>query len=318
VVALTALAITTSGATAAHAAPSKDELKKQIETASNKLEDISEAYNGSVIAQKKTAADIVKLNASLKPAELALTQATTRMQEIASSSYMTGRVGPAEVLLSSNQSDLLDRMSYLEQLSQSNQADIHNFTETTQTFADRQAALKAQQSKQAIQTKELAAQKTKYKKDLDKLYDMRESLYGSATESGGTYTGKIPKISGDAGVAVTFAFKQIGKPYAFGAAGPNSYDCSGLTMAAWAAAGHSLPHKASSQKTASGVAYITKSQADASGFKLAPGDLVFYRNGGHVGIYVGDGMIIDAPSAGRPVLHRTVNIMTPDGYGRIG
>ncbi|SNS05865.1 Cell wall-associated hydrolase, NlpC family [Actinoplanes regularis] len=310
-VALTALAITTSGATAAHAAPSEAQLKKQIETASNKLEDVSEAYNKTVIAQKKTQADIVKLNASLKPTKEALAQATTRMSKIATSSYMTGRVGPAEVLLSSNQRDLLQRMSYLEQLSQSNQLEIDNYTETTQTFADKQAALKTQQTKQGLQAKELNAQKATYKKDLEKLYDMREDLYGSATESTGSYTGPIPKISGDAGVAVTFAFKQIGKPYGFGDAGPGSYDCSGLTMAAWAAAGHSLPHSAAQQKNKPHVKFFTdKSQ-------LAAGDLVFYRSGGHVAIYVGDGMIIDAPSAGRDVLHRTINIMTPDGYGRV-
>ncbi len=310
-VALTALAITTSGATAAHAAPSEAQLKKQIETASNKLEDVSEAYNKTVIAQKKTQADIVKLNASLKPAKEALAQATTRMSKIATSSYMTGRVGPAEVLLSSNQRDLLQRLSYLEQLSQSNQLEIDNYTETTQTFADKQAALKTQQTKQGLQAKELNAQKATYKKDLDKLYDMREDLYGSATENSGSYTGPIPKISGDAGVAVTFAFKQIGKPYEFGADGPGSYDCSGLTSAAWAAAGHSLPHSAAQQRNKPYVRFFTdKSQ-------LAPGDLVYYRSGGHVAIYVGDGMIIDAPSAGRDVLHRTINIMTPDGYGRV-
>lgn len=311
-VALTALAITTSGATAAHAAPSKAELKKQIETAQQKLEDITEDYNQSTIAQKKTAADIVKLNASLKPAEQAKNAATVRLQQIATSSYMTGRVGPAEIMLSSNQSDLLDRMSYLEQLSRSNQADIDNFAQTSQTFADRQAALKAQQSKQAVQTKELSAQKTKYKKDLEKLYDMRTEVYGSPTESTGSWTGAIPKVSGDAGAAVTFAYKQIGKPYGFGDAGPGSYDCSGLTMAAWAAAGHSLPHSSTGQRTASGVAYFKASNSE---FTPAAGDLVFYS--GHVALYVGSGMIIDAPHAGADVSRRSVNIMTIVGYGRM-
>ncbi|GAA2886694.1 hypothetical protein Acy02nite_24000 [Actinoplanes cyaneus] len=311
VVALTALAITTSGATAAHAAPSKADLEKQITAASEKLEDVTEAYNKSKIDLKKTQDDITKLNASLKPAKAALVTATDRMQKIATSSYMTGRVGPAEVLLSSNQSDLLARMGYLEQLSQSNQQEIDNFTETTQTFADRQAALKAQQTKQTVQSQELDAQTKKIKKDLQKLYDMREDAYGSATENTGSYTGKIPSISGDAGVAVTFAFKQIGKPYGFGDAGPNSYDCSGLTMAAWAKAGHNLPHSAAQQKNKPYAQFFT----DKS--KLQPGDLVYYRSGGHVAIYVGDGMIIDAPSAGRDVLHRSINIMTPDGYGRV-
>jgi cell wall-associated NlpC family hydrolase len=312
VVALTALAITTSGATAAHAAPSKDELKKQIDTASEKLEDVTETYNKTRIDLKKTQADSAKLAASLKPAQEALTQASAKMSKIATSQYMTGRVGPVEMLLSGNRSDLLQRMSYLEQITRSNQQDIDNFTETTQTFGERQAALKTTAEKQTLQVKELNAQKTKIKKDLQKLLDMREDLYGTPTENSGSYTGTIPNIAGAAGKAVTFAFKQVGKPYGFGDAGPNSYDCSGLTLAAWAAAGKSLPHNAAAQKGA-----VRQMFSDRS--KLQPGDLVFYRNGGHVAIYVGDGKIIDAPSAGRDVLYRTIDIMTPDnpGYGRV-
>ncbi|GIF08625.1 C40 family peptidase [Actinoplanes siamensis] len=308
VVALTALAITTSGAAAAHAAPSKDELKKQIDTASEKLEDVTEAYNKSKIDLKKTQADMVKLNASLKPAQQALTQASARMQKIATSSYITGRVGPMEVLLSGNQGDLLQRLGYLDQLARANQQDIDEFSETTQSFADKQAALKVTEKKQALQNKELGAQQTKIKKDLQKLYAMREAAFGSATENTGSYNGQIPSVAGSAGKAVTFAFKQIGKPYGFGDAGPNSYDCSGLTMAAWAAAGKSLPHNAAAQYSA--TARIGRAD-------LRPGDLVFYRNNQHVAIYVGDNMIIDAPSAGRDVLHRTINIMTPNGYGRV-
>ncbi len=310
-VALTALAITTTGAVAAHAAPSESELKKRIDQASEKLEDVTETYNKTRLDLKKTKAEAVKLSASLKPAQEALTKASAKMQTIATSQYITGRVGPMTVLLSGDQSGLLQRMSYLEQITLANRQDIDTYTETTETFAQRQAALKNTEKKQNLQIQELAAQKSKIKKDLQKLYDMREDLYGSATEDTGSYTGKIPKVAGSAGKAVTFAFNQVGKPYGFGDAGPNSYDCSGLTMAAWAAAGRSLPHNAAAQKGAVRM-FSDKSQ-------LQPGDLVFYRNGGHVAIYVGDGMIIDAPSAGRDVLHRTMNIMTPDspGFGRV-
>ena len=111
-----------------------------------------------------------------------------------------------------------------------------------------------------------------------------------------------------AGVAVRYAFNAIGKPYSYGADGPGSYDCSGLTSAAWSAAGKSLPHNAAAQYSA--TARISKSQ-------LRPGDLVFYRSLGHVGMYVGGGMIIDASRAGQPVKHRSMNIMTPYGYGRV-
>ncbi|KUL30558.1 D-gamma-glutamyl-meso-diaminopimelic acid endopeptidase [Actinoplanes awajinensis subsp. mycoplanecinus] len=307
-VALTALAITTSGATAAHAAPSKEELKKQIDKASDKLEDVTEAYNKMRLDLKKTKADAVKLSASLKPAQAALVQATSKMQTIATTSYITGRVGPMTILLSGDQDSVLQRMSYLDQISKANQQDIDTYTDTTQTFTDRQAALKTTEKKQGLQVQELSAQKTKIKKDLDKLLDMRETAFGSPTESSGSYTGEIPNIPGSAGKAVTYAFGAVGKPYGFGDAGPNSYDCSGLTLASWAAAGKSLPHNAAAQYSA--TARISKAD-------LQPGDLVFYRSLGHVALYVGGGMIIDAPSAGRDVLHRSINIMTPYGYGRV-
>jgi cell wall-associated NlpC family hydrolase len=99
--------------------------------------------------------------------------------------------------------------------------------------------------------------------------------------------------------AVTFALAQLGKPYVYGAAGPESYDCSGLTMAAWTTAGVDLPHYTVAQYQA-GVPV-----ADPS--LLAPGDLIFIPgddgslvppNPQHVGMYIGDGYVIEAPQTG--------------------
>ena len=87
--------------------------------------------------------------------------------------------------------------------------------------------------------------------------------------------------------AISFASKLIGKPYVFGAAGPNAFDCSGLTMQAYASVGVSLL-RTSQQQYTQGV--------PVSRAALQPGDLVFYNGGspGHVGIYIGNGKIIDA------------------------
>ena len=98
--------------------------------------------------------------------------------------------------------------------------------------------------------------------------------------------------SGRAGAALQEAYRQMGKPYVYGAAGPDSYDCSGLTMWAFGHAGISLPHSAAAQYNY-GV-HIPPSA-------LQPGDLVFFSEGGyigHVGIYVGGGNMIDAPHSG--------------------
>ena len=308
VVALTAFAIIAPGATAANAAPSADELKKKIDTASENLEDVTESYNKMRLDLQNTKAEAVKLEASLKPAQEALASATAKVGTIATTTYMQGRTGPMTVLVSGNSETLLDRLAILEQLARSNQQDIDTYTETTQSFAERKAALQQTQAKQTAQVNELAARKKKIEGDLEDLYDLRETAFGSKTEDTGSYTGQIPTVAGSAGKAVTFAFNQIGKPYGFGDAGPSSYDCSGLTSAAWKAAGKSLPHNAAAQYSA--TARISKAD-------LQPGDLIFYRSNQHVAIYVGGGKIIDAPSAGRDVLHRTMNIMTPNGYGRV-
>jgi len=99
--------------------------------------------------------------------------------------------------------------------------------------------------------------------------------------------------------AISFALAQLGKPYVFGATGPESFDCSGLTMAAWAAAGVALPHYTVAQY-AVGVPVAAPSL-------LRPGDLIFIPgsdgslvppNPQHVGLYLGHGLVIEAPQTG--------------------
>jgi peptidoglycan DL-endopeptidase CwlO len=105
--------------------------------------------------------------------------------------------------------------------------------------------------------------------------------------------GPAPPVKGGAGKAVATAAAQIGKPYEWAAAGPDSYDCSGLTMYAWASAGVSLPH--SSQAQYASLPHVAKSQ-------LQPGDLVFFGSPiHHVGIYEGGGTMINAPETGENV-----------------
>jgi peptidoglycan DL-endopeptidase CwlO len=99
--------------------------------------------------------------------------------------------------------------------------------------------------------------------------------------------------SGRAAAAVGFAMAQIGDPYVYGAAGPGSWDCSGLTMMAWRAAGVGLPHSSRSQ---------FGSGARVSSAALKPGDLVFYYSPiSHVGMYIGNGLIVHAPHPGSSV-----------------
>ncbi|MBO0775151.1 MAG: C40 family peptidase, partial [Actinobacteria bacterium] len=112
---------------------------------------------------------------------------------------------------------------------------------------------------------------------------------GVGGSTSGTYTGTT---STQAGKAVAFAYAQLGKPYAYGGTGPDSYDCSGLVMAAWAAAGVSIPRDTYSQWAS--LPHVPMSS-------IQPGDLIFFDGEGHVGIYVGGNMIIDAPQPGQSV-----------------
>ncbi|GLY96741.1 hypothetical protein Acsp02_39950 [Actinoplanes sp. NBRC 103695] len=306
-VAVMALALTGTAATAAHAEPSKTEINKKIQKASDDLEDVVESFNGMKIDLNKTKADQVALTKSLGPAKEQLKVATAQMGDLAATAYKQGDVGTMNVVLE-GPSNLLDRMTVLEQMTRDRQRKINNYVSTTQNYDERQAALKTVQAKQTAQLNELAKRKKKIENDLKKLYDMRSAAFGSPTSSGSKYSGPIPKIAGSAGKAVTFAYNAIGVMYKFGADGPDGYDCSGLTSAAWRAAGKSLPHKASAQIGA--TTPISKGDLQA-------GDLVFFRNGGHVGLYVGGGMMIDASRAGEPVKKRSLNVMSPTGYGRV-
>lgn len=124
---------------------------------------------------------------------------------------------------------------------------------------------------------------------------------GLAPGSGSALPGSMPPgytIPADATdaerIAVTYALAQLGKPYVFGAAGPDTYDCSGLMMAAWGAAGIRLAHFTASQ--------FASGQPVTSTALLAPGDLIFIPgsdgtlvNPGHVGMFVGEGLVIEAP-----------------------
>ncbi|GAA3445631.1 hypothetical protein Pve01_05770 [Planomonospora venezuelensis] len=103
--------------------------------------------------------------------------------------------------------------------------------------------------------------------------------------------------------AVSTARKQIGDPYRWGATGPGSFDCSGLVQYSWRSAGVRLPRISHSQYRA-----VRKKVSWRS---LRPGDLLFFRGKGHVGIYVGKGRMVHSPSSGK-----TVRIVRLKGYYR--
>ncbi|TRO62725.1 MULTISPECIES: C40 family peptidase [unclassified Streptomyces] len=123
---------------------------------------------------------------------------------------------------------------------------------------------------------------------------------GSGSASGTSGSGSAASTA-KADKALAFARAQIGKPYVWGASGPGSYDCSGLTQAAWKAAGVTLPRTTWDQVKAGATVSVNSAQ---------PGDLVFfYDDISHVGIYIGDGMMIHAPKPGAYVREESIYYM---------
>ena len=120
--------------------------------------------------------------------------------------------------------------------------------------------------------------------------------------------GRVQDLMG--GPAVQYAMSKVGNGYVYGAAGPSVFDCSGLTMAAWAQAGVALPHSSSAQYSSG--RHISESE-------LQPGDLVFYYSPiSHVGMYIGGGKIVNALNPGAGVVISGLHDMPYVGAVRPG
>ncbi|MCX4988981.1 MULTISPECIES: C40 family peptidase [unclassified Streptomyces] len=160
---------------------------------------------------------------------------------------------------------------------------------------------KKKQEEAAAKAAELARQQAAAEKAATEKAAQQQSSGTTTGSTSGSTSGSTATDSSyatKAAKAVTFVRTQIGKPYVWGATGPDSYDCSGLTQAAWKAAGVSLPRVTYDQVNAG----TTVSLADAQ-----PGDLVFfYDDISHVGVYIGNGMMIHAPKPGAYVREESI------------
>ncbi len=177
---------------------------------------------------------------------------------------------------------------------------------------EEKARLAALEKKKEAEAKREADKLAREQAAAEKAKENKEAK-GSGTGSGtgsSTGTGTGSSTSSKAADALAFARAQIGKPYVWGATGPKSYDCSGLTQAAWKAAGVDLPRTTWDQVNV-GTRVATKD--------LRPGDLVFfYDDISHVGMYIGNGMMIHAPKPGAYVREESIFYMPIYGSVRPG
>jgi cell wall-associated NlpC family hydrolase len=208
----------------------------------------------------------------------------------------------AAFLTSGSIDDLVQQMTTLDVIADrtdtvlTGYAEAQTAAQTAQQAADA-AAAQAQQTLSDLQAQQaqLQEQEQQYKSRYATLTAAEQAAVDTALvgPSLAAPTATPPAPTAAAGVAVQTALAQVGDMYQTGGSGPDTFDCSGLTMYSYAAAGVTLPHSSRAQSQLG----VPVSRAD-----LQPGDLVFfYSPVSHVGIYIGNGMMVHASVTGRPV-----------------
>ena len=256
-------------------------------------QDLSQANQRLKLVNQETARYQAKFEAMRK-----------QVARIAAQAYEGGQLTSIAALLTSDDpQSVLDQGSILMELSSANSAQMTEFITAAQQLESAQQA--ARNAKAAIITLQarLNGQRTvlvktidQQKKLLAQLTPVQQAPIGPGGGNGGGGGTPPPVYKGptntQAEKVVAFVYAQIGKPYVFGASGPSSYDCSGLTSAAWASVGISIPR--TSEEQWAGLPHVPTSD-------MQPGDILVFNGAGHVGIYVGGGMMIDAPHTGLDV-----------------
>jgi cell wall-associated NlpC family hydrolase len=308
VIAASVAAVGLIPASSGKAEPSKSlaEVQREVDALNAKLDTAIESYNQARIALSDASRRTVAAESRVAREQKAVEAKRKSMRHIAVAAYRSGGTDQfMSLVTTSDPQTFLQRASSLDQIS-GHQADALTSLRAAQLqLAQAQAVAEQELAAQKAVAKTLQSQKDGIQGTLAQQQRLLSSLKAderariaaaaaarakaarAARPHGGSYHGSA---SGSAAVALRFAYAQLGKPYSWGASGPNSYDCSGLTMASWGAAGVSLPH--SSQAQYGSGRHVSQSE-------LQPGDLVFYGSPiHHVGMYVGNGNYIHAPHSG--------------------
>lgn len=302
---------------ASYAQPrSVEEVRNSVEKLNHEAEIATERYNEAVdrlhAAEKRL--DVVQDRIAAQQRKLNALQ--DELGAFAALAYRNAGMDKTLQLLTSNDpSQFLNQASTLDQLSDQQAGVLRRLQAAQQEL--QVTRLKADQEIDEIEAarKELSTQKRTVEEKLRKAQALLNRLTAAQRQQivRPTQTTPTPPpapATGRAAQAVEYARAHLGDPYVWGSAGPNSFDCSGLTMAAWAYAGVSLPHSSAGQY---GYGQFVPQSS------LAPGDLVFYYSPiSHVGIYIGGGLIIHSPHAGDVVRVAGLNSMPYVGARRVG
>lgn len=272
----------------------------------------TDAYNAAEEKADKQSAAIDVLDRRIEAARVKLADLRDRAGAAARAQYRGGGLPPeARLMLSDDPGEFLDGAGRARQGERAANGLLTELTRTRRELKrdaedakDRwqeleqgrkqKAAAKKRVERRIAAAKELASRLEK--KEKERLAELERAAARRA-QTAWLGSGVLDEIRGRAskrgGKAVAFATAQLGKPYEWGAEGPTSYDCSGLTSRAWAAAGVPVPRTSQEQWR----------QLPHVGIKdMRPGDLIIYfDDASHVGMYVGDGLVLHAPRPGRTV-----------------
>jgi cell wall-associated NlpC family hydrolase len=283
-----------TSAAPASGTPSLSATLAKANALSNQIDNLSEQYDSLKIQLQQAQSEAKIATEDAARDKLILAQDQAYIGAIAVEGYMSGGMNPSMQLLeTSSPQNLLNRASIMTQLEQQNGAKV-SLVAAAETAAVRaQAAAVQEQNRAKTLTATMAAKVSQIQQ--------KENFFNSQAfqQAAAIYakTGQYPYIAPQGrsiGVqALRYALTKVGDPYVWGAAGPNEFDCSGLVMWAYAQVGISLEHFTGDQWNEG--EHISRSE-------LQPGDLVFfYPDIGHVGLYVGNGLMVDAPTFGQPV-----------------
>jgi cell wall-associated NlpC family hydrolase len=301
----------------AHAEPTVDEVEKRVEALYHEAEQAAERYNDARVELAELRNDLASLKGDQDRQDARLERVRQQVQDSLIAQYQGQSLSAVGQALLSEDPGLF--LSQLTTMSSYNDIQSQRFSDYAaeakaldirrEATADRRDQIAALEKRLAEEKATIDAKAAEAKRQLNQLEE-EERRELAASRGGTTRVPPDVEASGRAAAAVQYALDQVGDAYVWAAAGPDAFDCSGLTMMAWAQAGVSLPHSSRMQSV---------SGAPVASDDLQPGDLVFYYSPiSHVSIYIGNGLIVDAANPGVGVRVADVFSMPYSGAVRPG
>jgi len=290
------LLLCATGSAGASAKPTLAQVQKKVTELQNKLNQLDQAYD-QVLEQKASTQQrlaLVERQLAVYGVQFAALRVT--ISRIAVAAYEDGNINSSITLLTSGDpQEILNQSSILEELSAYNSAEISQFLSAARQLENTQQVVRRTQLGLLQLQASLAARKAAMTKTfnteqalLNELSPAQQAAIGDGGETGITPVKYTGPTNTQAGKAIAYAYAQVGCPYVYGGTGPcaDGFDCSGLTMMSWAAAGVSIPR--TSYEQWDDLPHVSLND-------VQPGDILVFFDAGHVALYVGDNKFIQAP-----------------------